>query len=106
MSGPLNSRVTASTIQQRLASSVAGGATQAAAHLAGSRKALLTPNLDHQGSQVIQAQPTVRPGPHVAVTSRCVLQPNPNFDANGSLKASAPPAHIGHPSAGSGVVPG
>lgn len=104
MSGPLNSRITASTIQQRLASSVAGGAAQSVAHLAGNRKALLTPNLDHQGSQVIQTQPAVRPGPHVAVTSRCVLQPNPNFDASPphtfvhdnhaqSLGRQAAPAH-------------
>lgn len=40
------------------------------------RAATLTPNSEFRGAQPAP----VRPGPHVAVTTRCVLQPNPDFE--------------------------
>lgn len=48
-------------------------------------RARLTPNLDFQTPPPVQPQPVVRPGPHVAITNKCVLQPNPNFDASPPL---------------------
>eukprot|EP00747_Dinoflagellata_sp_TGD_P022372 gnl/TRDRNA2_/TRDRNA2_129061_c0_seq1.p1 gnl/TRDRNA2_/TRDRNA2_129061_c0~~gnl/TRDRNA2_/TRDRNA2_129061_c0_seq1.p1 ORF type:complete len:285 (+),score=73.65 gnl/TRDRNA2_/TRDRNA2_129061_c0_seq1:25-855(+) len=65
--------------------------TEATATTAAVARARLTPNPVHDHYRPTPAVPAlpVRPGPHVAVTSRCVLQPNPDFTV--ALKAATPP---------------
>eukprot|EP00913_Durusdinium_trenchii_P011922 g11199.t1 len=50
-----------------------------------------------KSAEALAGPKTVRQGPHVAVTSRVVLQPNPNFDASPSARAIKAPAPVSSP---------
>jgi len=93
-------------LQRNNSSPPVKNAKESAQTVPAATRAMLTPNAEFQplprAAGATSAGATVaavRPGPHVAVTNRVVLQPNPHFDASPMNSSPASGVTKGSPSA-------